>query len=74
MIAICVVLTVLIVSIARDRRPGGGVVLTDVAPVALLRAGEPVVHTNSAHASDVAVVTARSTTNPGAQASEGAHP
>jgi hypothetical protein len=74
MIAVCVVLTVLIVSIARDRRPSSGVVLTDVAPVALLGAGEPLIHTDSAHASNVAVVITRSTPNPGAPASEGAHP
>ncbi len=64
-IAICLVLTLLIVGIARDRRPGGEVVLTGVAPLAWPGAAEPVVH---------AVLTSRSTTNLDAQASEGAQP
>lgn len=65
-IAICVVLTLLIVGIARDRRPGSEVVL-NVVPVAWHGAGaaEPAVH---------AVPTSRSATNPDAQASEGAQP
>jgi hypothetical protein len=71
-IAICVVVTLLIVGIARDRRPGSQVVLSGVAPVVWHRAAEPVV--NSPHAANAAVPSNRSITNPDAQASEGAQP
>jgi hypothetical protein len=73
-IAICLVMTLLIVGIARDRRPGSEVVLNGVVPVAWHGATEPLVHADAGHAANIAVLTSRSTTNPDAQASEGAQP
>ncbi len=64
-IAVCVVLTLLIVGIARDRRPGSQVVLAGATPVTWHGVAGPLA---------TAVPASRTTTNPDAQASEGAQP
>lgn len=65
-IAVCLVLTILIVTIARGRRPGSGVVVADIALVQ--NATAP-----GAGVSAAPLILNRHTVNPDAAASEGEH-